>query len=148
MSTVVLIGCFADTDLLKASALRIPLYLERVSAGFPSPAQDYVEQTLDLNQLCISHPAATFFVRVQGDSMRDAGIAPNDVLVVDRSLEARHGDIIIASINGEMTVKELNTTPHPCLMPRNPAYPVMLITEASDFEIFGVVTNIVRQMRR
>ncbi len=80
--------------------------------------------------------------------MRDAGIAPNDVLVVDRSLEARHGDIIIASINGEMTVKELNTTPHPCLMPRNPAYPVMLITEASDFEIFGVVTNIVRQMRR
>jgi DNA polymerase V len=148
MSAVVLIGCFADTDLLKISEWRIPLYLERVSAGFPSPAQDYIEQTLDLNQLCISHPAATFFVRVQGDSMRDAGIAPNDMLVVDRSLEAKHGDIIIASLNGEMTVKELNTTPHPCLMPRNPAYQIIPITEDSDFEIFGVVTNIVRQVRR
>lgn len=148
MSAVVLIGCFADPDLLKASELRIPLYLERVSAGFPSPAQDYVEQTLDLNQLCISHPAATFFVRVQGDSMQDSGITAGDVLVVDRSLEARHGDIVIASLNGEMTVKELHTLPRPCLVPRNPAYPVMPITEASDFEIFGVVTNVVRQIRR
>ncbi|TVQ73641.1 MAG: UV protection and mutation protein [Oceanospirillales bacterium] len=148
MSAVQLIGSCAEADLLSKSKLCIPLYLERVSAGFPSPAQDYVEQSLDLNQLCISHPAATFFVRVQGDSMRDAGIFPNDVLVVDRALEAKHGDIIIASMNGEMTVKELNTYPRPCLVPRNSAYPVMLITEGSDFEVFGVVTNVVRQMRR
>lgn len=148
MSAVMLIGSCTETELLKMPVLRIPLYLERVSAGFPSPAQDYVEQSLDLNQLCISHPAATFFVRVQGDSMRDVGIFPNDVLVVDRSLEAKHGDTIIASMNGEMTVKELNTYPHPCLVPRNSAYPVMMITEGSDFEVFGVVTNVVRQMKR
>ena len=66
--------------------LRIPMFAEAVSAGFPSPAQDYVEQELDLNQLCIKHPCATYFVRVQGDSMQDAGIHPGDILVVDRSL--------------------------------------------------------------
>src|SRR5690606_35870975 len=89
------------------AAWRVPLYTERVPAGFPSPAQDYIEQTLDLNELCISHPAATFFVRVEGESMTGAGIFPNDILVVDRSLTARHGDIVIASLEREMTVKLL-----------------------------------------
>jgi DNA polymerase V len=73
----------------------IPLFLERVSAGFPSPAQDFIEKTPDINELCVKHPAATFFVRVSGDSMTDAGIFPDDILAVDRSLQARHGDIVI-----------------------------------------------------
>ncbi|SFM60563.1 SOS response UmuD protein. Serine peptidase. MEROPS family S24 [Ectothiorhodospira mobilis] len=129
-------------------ALRIPLFLERVSAGFPSPAADYVEQTLDLNELCIRRPAATFFVRVSGDSMAGAGIQPEDVLVVDRSLKARHGDIVIASIHGEMVVKALELRPRARLVPRNPNYAPIEITEDSGFEVFGVVTGVVRQLAR
>ena len=88
-------SCILLGDSQSFLCLKIPLFLERVSAGFPSPAEDYVEKTLDLNELCVQHPAATFFVRVQGESMIDAGIFPDDVLVVDRSLHAQHGDIII-----------------------------------------------------
>jgi DNA polymerase V len=129
--------------------LRIPLFLERVSAGFPSPAEDYIEKTLDLNELCIQHPAATFFVRVQGESMIEAGIFPGDVLVVDRSLDAKHGDIIIASLESEMTVKELHLKPPPvCLLPRNPAYRPILIEDGMVLEVFGVVTNVVRSLKR
>ena len=84
--SVSLIGRSGALAFIKAKCLRIPLFMERVSAGFPSPAQDYVEQTLDLNELCIKRPAATFFVRVEGDSMIDAGIHPDDILVVDRSV--------------------------------------------------------------
>lgn len=128
--------------------LFIPLFLERVSAGFPSPAADYVEQTLDLNELCIRRPAATFFVRASGDSMSGAGIHPEDVLVVDRSLKARHGDIVIASVHGEMVVKVLELRPRLRLVPRNPDYAPIEITEDSGFEVFGVVTGVVRQLRR
>jgi DNA polymerase V len=129
--------------------LNIPLFLERVSAGFPSPAEDYVEKTLDLNELCIQHPAATFFVRVQGESMTGAGIFPHDVLVVDRSLNAKHGDIIIACLESEMTVKELHLKPPPAyLLPRNPAYQPILIEEGMVLEVFGVVTNVVRSLKR
>ena len=130
------------------SELTIPLFTERVAAGFPSPAQDYVEGSLDLNELCIRHPAATFFVRVHGDSMTDAGIYPNDVLVVDRSVTARDGDIVIASIDGEFTVKELRLKPSPRLIPRNPAYSPIEVTEDGGLEVFGVVTSVVRQLSR
>ena len=78
----------------------------KVSAGFPSPAQDYVEQTLDLNELCIKRPAATFFVRIEGDSIIEAGIMSNDILIVDRSVRPAHGDIVVAQVNSEFTVKE------------------------------------------
>lgn len=128
--------------------LPIPFFLERVSAGFPSPAQDYVEQVLDLNSLCVRHPAATFFVRVQGDSMRDAGIYPGDVLVVDRSLVARHGDTVIASVDGELTVKELcHRDGEICLLARNPAYPPITFAPPQELDVFGVVTGVVREMR-
>lgn len=131
------------------SQLGIPFFLERVSAGFPSPAEDYVEKTLDLNELCIQHPAATFFVRVQGESMVDAGIYPGDVLVVDRSLRATHGDIIIASLESEMTVKQLHLSPLPVLLlPRNPAYQPTTIEGDMVMEVFGVVTNVVRSLKR
>lgn len=120
--SVSLIGRSGALAFNKAKRLRIPLFMERVSAGFPSPAQDYVEQTLDLNELCIKRPAATFFVRVEGDSMIDAGIHPDDILVVDRSVQAEHGDIVIAGIHGELTVKELQLRPCVKLLPRNRAY--------------------------
>lgn len=125
----------------------IPLFLERVSAGFPSPAQDFIEKTLDINELCIKHPAATFFVRVAGDSMIDAGIFPGDILVVDRSLRASHGDIVIAVLDGEFTVKELALRPKPALIPRNSAFSPITLNDESELEIFGVVTNSVRDMR-
>jgi DNA polymerase V len=131
------------------SRLNIPLFLERVSAGFPSPAEDYVEKSLDLNELCIQHPAATFFVRVQGESMVEAGIFPDDVLVVDRSLRATHGDIVIASLESEMTVKQLHLKPIPVrLLPRNPAYQPIVIEGDMVMEVFGVVTNVVRSLKR
>lgn len=145
---VCVIGKSDSADCINKNKLVIPLFMERVSAGFPSPAQDYVEQTLDLNELCIKHPAATFFVRAEGDSMVEAGIYPNDILVVDRSLQAAHGDIVIASVHGELTVKELELSPTVRLIPRNKAYQPIEIPEGADLEIFGVVTSIVRNMRR
>lgn len=128
--------------------LAIPMFLDAVAAGFPSPATDYCEGTLDLNQLCIKHPAATYFVRAQGDSMIDAGIFPGDVLVVDRALNARHGDIVIAAFNGELTVKKLTTKPTLCLHSMNKKYPSIAVPQESDLEIFGVVTTTIHDLRK
>ena len=128
----------------------IPLVRSTVRAGFPSPAENDVEEALDLNQLCIQHPAATFFVRVDHDanSMTGIGIYPHDILVVDRSLTARHGDIVIALINTEFTVKELRLEPHPHLLAHHEDYPPINIDEDNNFEVWGVVTDVVRQLRR
>jgi DNA polymerase V len=126
----------------------LPLFRDPVSAGFPSPAQDYVEQALDLNELCVKRPAATFFLRVEGDSMRDAGIYPNDVLVVDRSLTAQHGDVVIAAVNGEFTVKQLSLKPCLALLPCNESYAPIELQEGSELEVFGVVTSVVRTLKR
>ncbi|MFT6491128.1 MAG: DNA polymerase V [Porticoccus sp.] len=145
---VVVLGRCAEWLLPSSNRLLIPLFVEPVSAGFPSPAQDYVEQTLDLNDLCIQHPAATFFVRVQGDSMIEAGIYPNDVLVVDRALDAGHGDIVIASVNGEFTVKELALRPRLRLLAHNAAYAPIEVVDETELELFGVVTNVVRTLQR
>ncbi len=86
---------------------KLPVFLGRLPAGFPSPADDYIEGKLDLNRHLIKHPAATFFVRVTGDSMLEAGIHSGDILIVDRSLEAIDGNVIVASLDGELTVKRL-----------------------------------------
>ena len=144
---VTYMGVSGDAVQLQQNYLAIPLFSDAISAGFPSPAQDYIEQTLDLNELCIKHPAATFFVRVEGDSMVNAGIFPNDILVIDRSIQATQGDIVVASLYGEFTVKELVLGANPCLLPHNPAYQPISIPEGSDMEIFGVVTNVVRNLR-
>ncbi|CAM3883065.1 translesion error-prone DNA polymerase V autoproteolytic subunit [Rheinheimera salexigens] len=127
---------------------QIPFYSDPVKAGFPSPAQDYVERTLDLNELCIRHPNATFFVRVEGDSMIETGIYDGDVLVVDRSVDAEHGDIVVAAVGNEFTVKELCTRPSLMLLPRNPAYKPIRPRNGEELNIFGVVTNVIRQMKR
>ncbi len=129
------------------SRLPLPLYAARVAAGFPSPADDYIEGKLDLNQHLIKHPAATFFVRVEGDSMIGAGIHSGDILVVDRSLKPRHGKIVIAVLNGELTVKRLEQRKGVLrLLPENNSYPIVEITDAMDFTIWGVVTNVIHAL--
>ncbi|GAA0834177.1 translesion error-prone DNA polymerase V autoproteolytic subunit [Marinomonas arenicola] len=145
---VTYLGVSESSEFIAANSLRIPLYADSVSAGFPSPAQDFVERTLDLNEFCVSRPASTFYVRAQGDSMIEAGILSGDVLLVDKSLTARHGDIVIACIHGEMTVKTLELQPNVLLRPRNQAYKVIVITEESEFEVFGVVTSVIRKYER
>jgi|SRR5690606_30251231 len=125
---------------------KIPLFLDRISCGFPSPAADFCERSLDLNELCIKNPAATFFVRAEGYSMVGAGINPGDVLVVDRSIDAKHGHIVVAAYMGELTCKRLQTKPTLCLLPENSRFRPIEILDGSDLQIFGVVTNIVRRV--
>jgi len=133
--------------LLPLSALPLPFYDLLVPAGFPSPAQDYVEKTLDLNEQLIAHPAATYFVRVQGDSMIGAGIEDGDLLIVDRALEPKHGDIVVAGFFGELTVKRLELTPEIRLVPMNDLYPVISVPEATDLDIHGVVVHAVKSFK-
>lgn len=121
--------------------LLTPFFQDKVQAGFPSPAQDYIEKGIDLNTLCVNHPAATYFVRATGMSMFDAGIYEGSLLVVDRSLQAKHGDIIIAALAGEYTVKRLCTHPVFQLEPMNPDFPPIILHDGGeDLEVFGVVT--------
>jgi DNA polymerase V len=125
----------------------LPLFATRIAAGFPSPADDYVEGQLDLNEHLIKHPAATFYVRVAGDSMTGAGIYPGDILVVDRSLEPMHRNIVIAVVNGELTVKRLlREENRAVLQPENGHYRPIEIVESMECVIWGVVTGVVRQL--
>ena len=124
----------------------IPYFAESVAAGVPSPAMGELNGTLDLNQLCIRHPAATYFVRARGDSMSGAGIDDGDILVVDRSTEVTNGAIIIAAINGEFTVKRLDKqNSRVRLLPENNAYSPIEITSGCGAEFFGVVTYIIKK---
>ena len=124
----------------------IPFATSIVSAGFPSPAEDFVLEQLDLNDLLIKHPVATFFVRVGGDSMINAGIFDKDILVVDRSLNAKSDNIIIAAVNGELTVKRLiKKGDKVTLMPENPKYKAIEINSFSELNIWGVVTAVIHQ---
>ncbi|MBV4365179.1 translesion error-prone DNA polymerase V autoproteolytic subunit [Erwinia sp. BNK-24-b] len=127
--------------------LFLPLFIERVPCGFPSPAQDYIEDRLDLNKLVIRHPSATYFIKVSGDSMIEAGIGHDDLLVVDRALSATHGDIVVAAVAGEFTVKELRTRPCLQLVPRNRHYSPVEFHNAEELEIFGVVTFILKSTK-
>jgi DNA polymerase V len=128
------------------TALELPLYLATAPAGFPSPAEDYIDKKIDLNEHLVRHPAATFFVRVDGDSMRDAGVASGDILVVDRALEPKDGSIVVAALDGELTVKRLRRRDGKLfLVPENPDYqPVEVAPEAS-FMVWGVVTYIIHK---
>lgn len=129
-----------------ANSGKIPLFAEGVAAGFPSPATGDLNGTLDLNRLCIAHPAATYFVRARGDSMVGAGIDDGDILVVDRSLTPANRRIIIASVNGEFTVKRFEKTASRMrLLPENPAYKPITITPELGAEFFGVVTFIIKK---
>lgn len=123
------------------------LFMVPVSAGFPSPAEEYLEGTLDLNKLLIRRPAATFFVRVVGDSMTGAGIHSQDLLVVDRSLEPTSGRVIIAVLNSELTVKRLQISPTGVyLVAENQLYQPIAVTEAMQFEVWGTVTYVIHSV--
>ncbi len=129
-----------------AAVRALPFFLSRVPAGFPSPADDYLEGELDLNDLLIKHPAATFYVRLTGDSMIKAGLFDGDILVVDRAVKARHRHIVVAVIDGEMTVKRLfSRTGRVELHSENPDYPPIIIAEGRELLIWGVVIGSVRQ---
>ena len=124
-----------------------PIFMAPVTAGFPSPAEDYIEGKLDLNEHLVKHPAATFFVRVTGDSMIDAGIHPGDILIVDRSLEAADKKVVIAVVEGELTVKRIRLINEKIvLMPENENYKPLQINNETDFEIWGVVTNVIHPL--
>lgn len=130
---------------LSAQIQLLPFYTTSVSAGFPSPAEDHLGDTLDLNQLLVRRPAATMFVRVRGDSMTGAGIFDGDILVVDRSLSPASGQIVIAELDGELTVKTLELSGGRVrLLPANPAYRPIDVGELQRFEVWGVVTGVVR----
>ncbi|HZC81321.1 MAG TPA: translesion error-prone DNA polymerase V autoproteolytic subunit [Nitrospiraceae bacterium] len=124
-----------------------PVFVARVPAGFPSPADDYIEGKLDLNQYLIKHPAATFPVRVTGDSMEGAGIRSGDLLIVDRKLEPKDGSVVIAVLDGELTVKRLSIrNGKPVLLPDNEKYPPVEVGEECAFEIWGVVTYVIHEL--
>ena len=129
-----------------ATAISRPLLAFRVSAGFPSPADDYLEGRIDLNEHLIHHPAATFFVRVSGDSMKGAGIFDGDLLIVDRAAEVTSGSIVVARIHDEFTLKRVRKTGNRVfLVPENEKYQTVEVTEGSDFEIWGRVTGSIRE---
>ncbi len=126
---------------------KFPLYDAAVAAGFPSPADDSIDKDLDLNELLIRHPAATFFVRVAGQSMIGAGIHHNDVLVVDRSVEAASGKVVVAAVNGELTVKRLSREGGVVrLEAENQAYDPIVLEEGMDVRIWGVVTAVIHMV--
>lgn len=129
------------------SMLPLVLYSNRIAAGFPSPADDYADERIDLNRHLIRHKEATFFLRVQGDSMLGAGIHDGDLLIVDRAIEAADGKVVIASLDGELTVKRLSVRGETIrLMPENPAYPIIEVRSEQDLVIWGVVTNVIHAL--
>ncbi len=127
--------------------IELPLYLSGVKAGFPSPAESFVDKKLDLNEYLISHPAATFFLRVEGDSMINAGIHSGDILIVDRSIEPSNGKIVIAYLDNDFTVKRFVKQNNKCMLaPENPDYPLIVINDNMNLEIWGVVTFVIHSL--
>lgn len=126
--------------------LKIPLFESGVSAGFPSPADDYLDLPIDLNEFLIKHPAATFYVRVKGNSMEGAGIRNGDLLIVDRAEEPRNKSIVLGVIDGEFTVKRIKKKGSDLyLMPDNPEFKPIKINDNMDFQVWGVVTYVVHK---
>lgn len=121
---------------------------EGIHAGFPSPATDYMTQAIDLNKELVRHPAATFYGRVVGDSMIDAGVDEGDILVIDKALEAQDGDMAVCFIDGEFTLKHLKMKEgRIALVPANDKYPVIEVDEGTDFKMWGVVTYVIKKVR-
>ncbi|WP_129138775.1 LexA family protein [Modicisalibacter coralii] len=126
----------------------LPLAADAVRAGFPSPADDYIETELDLVEHLVQHPSSTFYVRAKGDSMVRDGIYDGDLLIVDRSLEPRDGDVLVIAVDGELTCKRLGTIGNrPYLIPGNPNYQAIPLT-GSECHYWGVVTHNVHALRR
>ncbi len=131
--------------------LLVPYAEAGIKAGFPSPAQDYMMDSIDLNRELIQHQECTFYARVNGDSMTGAGIFDGDLVVIDKSLEAKDGDYIAAFVDGEFTLKRFKMDPSgTCawLLPANPHFPAIKVTADNDFMIWGVITSVIRQLHK
>jgi DNA polymerase V len=141
---------FYSADL--STELDLPFATEGIRAGFPSPAQDYMADSIDLNKELVLHPATTFYARAVGNSMTGFGISEGDLLVIDKSIEPVDGDIVVAFIDGEFTLKKIMKDENECnlwLVPGNEDYPPIKITEENDFIVWGVLTyNIKKQLIR
>ena len=138
----------APVPFERRTSLRLPLVSATVEAGFPSPADDHLERALDLNEELVRNPAATFFVRVKGESMRDAGIRSGDILVVDRSVSPADRQIVVAMIDGEFTVKRLRKqNGRITLEAENPSFSPIDVGEDQELTIWGAVTYVIHQAR-
>lgn len=127
----------------------LPYANEGIQAGFPSPAQDYISESIDLNREIVHHPAATFYGRVSGESMIEDGIDPDDIIVIDRSLEPRDGDLTVCCVDGDFTLKRIHLEDNKVwLIPANEAFDPILVTPENKFEIWGVVTYTIKRNRR
>ena len=141
-----------SVDIFKpdlTSTLPLPFADQGIQAGFPSPAQDYISESIDLNREIVQHPAATFYGRVSGDSMINDGIDPDDIIVIDRSLEPRDGDLAVCCLDGEFTLKRIKLEADKVwLIPANESFDPILVTPDNRFEIWGVVTYTIKRNRR
>lgn len=131
------------------SSLQLPYADQGIQAGFPSPAQDHLDESIDLNRELVKHPASTFYGRVSGTSMIDEGIEPGDIVVIDRSLEPMNGDLTVCCLDDEFTLKRIRLEPGAVwLIPSNENFDPILVTPAQRFEIWGVVTHTIKYNRR
>ena len=126
----------------KSKKTKIKLYTTSISAGFPSPAEDHMDISLDINEYLVKHPSSTFYIYVKGDSMIDSGIFDGDLLIVDRSLEVKSNSVVVAVIDGEFTVKKIKKdSGNLYLIPQNKKYKPILLENNMDFQIWGIVTH-------
>ena len=132
-----------------SQSLALPYADQGIQAGFPSPAQDYLNESIDLNREIVKHPASTFYGRVEGESMIEEGIEPGDLLVIDRSIEPDDGDLTVCCVDGEFTLKRIRLERNRVwLQPSNEAFDPILVTPDNRFEIWGVVTYTIKHNRR
>ncbi|MFP4529402.1 MAG: LexA family protein [Candidatus Kapaibacterium sp.] len=135
-------------DIYSAStetAVLLPYVDQGISAGFPSPAEDFLDLKIDLNKELVKNPSATFYGRVKGNSMKDVGIDDGDLLVIDKSVEPRDGKIAVCFIDGEFTIKRIRIDKNCCwLVPANEAYEPIRVTEDNDFVIWGIVVHVIK----
>jgi DNA polymerase V len=125
--------------------LKLPFVENGISAGFPSPAEDFLDSVIDLNKELIKNPDATFFGRVKGYSMKNAGLNDGDLLIIDKSLEPKNGKIAVCFIDGEFTVKRIKIEKNVCwLIPENDDYKPIKVTQDNDFLIWGIVTTVIK----
>lgn len=130
---------------LTETELSLPLVSEGISAGFPSPAQDFVDLSIDLNKYLVKHPSSTFYGRVKGDSMKNEGINDGDLLVIDKSLEPVNNKIAVCFVDGEFTIKRIQFDQEGCwLIPANDKYQPIRVTPDNDFLIWGIVTHVIK----
>ena len=138
-TTIDIYSCLTETEL------ELPLISGGIYAGFPSPALDFIDLSIDLNKHLIKHPSATFYGRVKGESMKDKGINDGDLLVIDKSIELKDGKIAICYIDGEYTIKTIQLEKDYCwLLPANKDYQPIKITSDNDFMIWGIVTHVIK----